>query len=59
MSEKECKELREKILKGINVAFTRLLQEKQRNNYDLVISRNGRQIEQVKAAELLVSVQPK
>ncbi|MCL1973302.1 MAG: hypothetical protein FWG54_00620 [Bacteroidetes bacterium] len=58
MSEKECKELREKILKGINVAFTRLLQEKQRNNCDLVISRNGRQIEQVKAAELLVRVQP-
>ena len=54
MSEKECKELREKILKGINVAFARLLQEKQKNNYDLVFSRNGRQIEQVKAAELLV-----
>lgn len=55
MSENECKELREKILKGINLAFTRLLQEKQRDNRYLVISRDGRQIEQVKAVELLLS----
>jgi len=53
MSERECKELREKILDGINLAFTRLLREKQRDNRYLVISRNGRQIEQVKATELL------
>ena len=53
MNEKECKELREKILKGIHIAFTRLLQERQRDNRYLVISRNGRQIEQVKATELL------
>ena len=59
MSEKERKELREKILKGINVAFTRLLHEKQKDNRYLVISRDGRQIEQVKAAELLVNVKPK
>jgi hypothetical protein len=59
MSEKERKELREKILKGISVAFTRLLHEKQKDNRYLVISRNGQQIEQVKAAELLVSAEPK
>jgi len=53
MSERECKELREKVLNGINLAFTRLLREKQRDNRYLVISRNGRQIEQVKAIELL------
>jgi hypothetical protein len=57
MSEHERKELREKILSGINLAFTRLLQEKQRDNRYLVISRNGRMIEQVKAAELLVHTQ--
>ena len=54
MSERECTEIREKILKGINLAFTRLLQERQRDNRYLVISRNGRQIEQVKATELLL-----
>ena len=54
MNEKEKRELREKILKGINIAFTRLLQEKEKDNRYLVISRDGRQIEQVKAAELLV-----
>ena len=53
MNERECTELREKILKGINLAFMRLLHEKQRDNHYLVISRNGRQIEQVKATELL------
>ena len=53
MNEKECKELREKILKGIHISFTRLLQERQRDNRYLVISRNGRQVEQVKATELL------
>ncbi|MCL2502753.1 MAG: hypothetical protein FWE30_05465 [Bacteroidales bacterium] len=58
MSEKECNELSEKILKGINLAFARLLREKQRNNYDLVISRDGQKVERVKATELLVRVQP-
>jgi phosphomannomutase len=57
MSEHERKELREKILRGINVAFARLLQERQRDNRYLVISRDGRQIEQVKAAELMVCVE--
>ena len=57
MSENERKELREKILNGINLAFTRLLHEKQRDNRYLVISRNGRQIEQVKATELLADVE--
>ena len=53
MSENERKELREKIQNGINLAFTRLLRERQRDNRFLVISRKGRQIEQVKATELL------
>ena len=59
MNEKERKELREKILNGVNLAFTRLLHEKQRNNRCLVISRNGRQIEEVQATELLVYAKPK
>ena len=57
MSENERKELREKILNGINVAFARLLRERQRDNRYLVISRKGRQIEQVKATELLSYIQ--
>lgn len=57
MSENDRKELREKILNGIDLAFIRLLHEKQRDNRYLVISRNGRQIEQVKATELLADVE--
>ena len=53
MSENERKEIREKILNGINLAFARLLRERQRDNRYLVISRKGRQIEQVKANELM------
>ena len=54
MSENERKEIREKILNGINLAFTRLLREKQRDNRYLVISRKGRQVERIKATELLL-----
>ncbi|MDR2585278.1 MAG: hypothetical protein LBC84_03530 [Prevotellaceae bacterium] len=57
MSERDCKELREKVINGINLAFARLLQEKQRDDRYLVISRYGRQIEQVKAAELFPYIQ--
>jgi len=59
MNEKERKELREKILNGVNLAFMRLLHERQRDNGCLVISRNGRQIEQVNATELLVCAKTK
>ena len=54
MSEREHKELREKILKGIQLAYSKLLQESKKSNRYLVISRDGREIEQVKAAELMV-----
>ena len=54
MSEREHKELRDKILKGIQLAYSKLLQESKKSNRYLVISRDGREIEQVKAAELMV-----
>jgi len=54
MSEREHKELREKILKGIRIAYSKLLQESKKSNRYLLISREGREIEQVKAAELMV-----
>jgi len=57
MSEHDRKELREKILNGINLAFTRLLQERKRDNRYLVISRDGHQIERVKATELMTYVE--
>jgi len=53
MSEREHKELREKILTGIQIAYSKLLQESKNSNSYLLISRDGREIEQVKASELM------
>lgn len=51
MTNENVKELRAKILQGIELSFHRLLKSKQRNDEDLVISRNGKVIH-VKAREL-------
>jgi hypothetical protein len=44
-------DLREKILKGIALAFDKLIQTKQKNNDELVYSKNGK-IVFIKANEL-------
>ncbi len=51
MTEKNVKDLRNKILKGIELAYTRLLIAKQKEDGELVISRNGK-IVRVKARDL-------
>lgn len=47
----DYKEIRDKIFKGLDLTYKRLLIEKQKNNEDLVISRNGKII-RVKARDL-------
>ncbi len=44
--------MRTKILKGIDLAYSKLLVSKQKNDEDIVISRDGKIIH-VKASELL------
>jgi hypothetical protein len=51
MNNKKIIELREKILKGIELAFEKLIVTKQRNNGYFVFSKNGKVIT-VKANEL-------
>jgi hypothetical protein len=51
MTKDKIKELRTKILKGIELSFTRLLIAKQKEDGELVISRNGK-ILRVKAKDL-------
>lgn len=51
MVSHDTKELRNKILMGIELAYTRLLADKEKNDEDLVISRNGIII-RIKAREL-------
>jgi hypothetical protein len=51
MTKKNVKDLRAKILQGLELAYTRLLSSKQKNDEELVISRNGK-IVRVKAREL-------
>jgi hypothetical protein len=52
MTNDNIKELRSKIIQGIELAYNRLLISKQKEDGDLVISRNG-QIISIKAKELL------
>jgi hypothetical protein len=52
MSKDSTKEVREKIISGIELAYKRLLTARQKEDGDLVISRNGK-IVKVKASELL------
>jgi hypothetical protein len=51
MNRENIKELRVKILKGIELSYDRLLISKQKDDAKLVFSRNG-QIVKVKAREL-------
>lgn len=51
MNNKKIIELREKILKGIELAFEKLIITKQKNNGDFVYSKDGKIII-VKANEL-------
>jgi hypothetical protein len=50
MEEKEITEIRTKILEGISLAFRRLVEEKKKNDEDLVFSQNGKIIK-IKARE--------
>ena len=51
MNRENAKDIRTKIVKGIELAYSRLLASKQKDGSDLVISRNGK-IVKVKASEL-------
>jgi hypothetical protein len=51
MTKENVKDLRTKIIQGIDLAYHRLLTSKQKEDGELVISRNGK-IERVKAREL-------
>lgn len=51
MTKENVKDLRAKIIQGLDLAYTRLLISKQKEDADLVISRNGK-IVRVKAREL-------
>ena len=52
MNKDEVKELRDKIIKGIDLAYDRLLTAKQKDDSELVFTRNGK-IVKVKAKDLL------
>lgn len=51
MSEQEVREFEENIVKGANIAFQRLVNQKKKEDGELVFSRNG-YIFRVKAVEL-------
>ncbi len=51
MSEQEIKQFEENIVKGANIAFQRLVDEKKKENGELVFARNG-YVFHVKAADL-------
>ena len=51
MTKESVKDLRSKILQGIELAYHRLLISKQKEDGELVISRNG-QIIKIKAKDL-------
>lgn len=52
MNKDKVKELRNKIIKGIDLAYARLLTTKQKDDSELVFTRNGK-IVKVKAKDLL------
>lgn len=52
MTKENVKDLRDKIIKGLELAYSRLLISKQKEDAELVISRNGK-IVRVKAKELI------
>ncbi len=52
MNKNKVKELRNKIIEGIDLAYERLLTAKQKDDSELVFSRNGK-IVKIKAKDLL------
>ena len=54
MTKEEVKEMRSKILQGIELSYNRLLTSRQKEDGELVISDNGKVIE-VKAKDLELS----
>ena len=52
MNKDKVKELRNKIIKGIDLAYDRMLTAKQKDNSELVFTRNGK-IVKIKARDLL------
>ena len=55
MNKNEVKVMRDKIIKGIELAYDRLLIEKHKEDSDLVFSSNGK-IVKVKARDLVIKV---
>ena len=53
MNKDEVKVMRDKIIKGIDIAYERLLIEKQKDDSELVFSYNGK-IVKVKARDLVI-----
>lgn len=51
MNDQEIREFEENVVKGVNIAFQRLVKEKKKENGELAFSRNGR-VFRVKAREL-------
>lgn len=51
MSELETRELRDNILNGLNLSFQKLVQEKKKENSELVFADKGKMIK-VKATEI-------
>lgn len=51
MSELESRELRDNILTGLNASFQKLVQEKKKDNSELVFANKGKVIK-VKATEI-------
>jgi hypothetical protein len=51
MTKESVKDLREKIIMGLNLAYKRLLISKQKEDAELVVSRNGK-IVRLKARDL-------
>jgi len=53
MNKEEVKIMQDKIVKGVELAYSRLLIQKQKDNSELVFSRNGK-IVNVKARNLTI-----
>ena len=52
MNTEKVKELREKIIKGLDLTYERLISERLKDDSDLVVSRNGK-IVRIKAKDLI------
>ncbi len=57
MNKEKVKELRDKIIKGMDLTYERLLTAKLKDGSDLVVSRNGK-IVRIKAKDLGLTKNP-